>query len=413
MLVAVLIISIISIVLSLTLLFFVLKKKDGNVSVDTKDIENATNRALNASIAEEMKKMATLIETTMKLSSEAQKEKTEEMNKQIKESLNYLREEMRHLTESTGKAITELQNNNEKKLNEIKGTVDEKLEKTLNDRISKSFETVSKQLENVYKAVGEMQKMANDVDSLQKVLSNVKTKGILGEIQLKAILEEILAPTQYEENINTRPRSSERVEFAIKLPGQNGENIYLPIDSKFPLIPYQDLLKAYDEGNKTSIEDAQKVLRTNVLKFAKDINEKYLEVPYTTDFGVMFVPIEGLYAEIIKLGLVQELQQKYKINVAGPSTMAAFLNALRMGFNTLAIQKRSSEVWNILGAVKTEFENFAGVLEKAQQRLDQTQEEIEKLVGARTKKIVSKLKSVEALPSEEASEILEIEDENN
>lgn len=317
---------------------------------------------------------------------------------------------LKELTERTEKAINALQNENKEKLNEMKMIVDEKLQKTLEERISKSFENVSHQLENVYKAVGEMQSIAKDVGSLQKVLTNVKTKGIVGEIQLGAILSEILTKDQYEENVVTKKGSHDPVEFAIKLPGDNANSIYLPIDSKLPLKPYQDLLDSYESGDKEAVISCSKILRSNVLTFAKDISSKYISVPDTTDFAIMFLPIEGLYAEVIKLGLVEELQAKYKINVAGPSTMAALLNALQMGFKTLAIQKRSGEVWRVLGAVKTEFANFETTLQTAQERLNKTQEELEKLVGVKTRKINSKLRSIEFLPFEEATKVLNNEE---
>ncbi|MEL7657467.1 MAG: DNA recombination protein RmuC, partial [Bacillota bacterium] len=246
------------------------------------------------------------------------------------------------------KRITAMQEENSKKLEEMRATVDEKLQKTLEDRISKSFQLVSERLEQVYKGLGEMQNLASGVGDLKKVLSNVKTRGILGEIQLGAILEQMLSPEQYEENIVTKKGSSERVEFAIKLPGDEDGVVYLPIDAKFPADTYTKLVDAYETGNPEEVDQAAKMLERSIKTFAKSIHDKYIEPPQTTDFGIMFLPFEGLYAEVVRRGMVETLQRDYKINIAGPTTMAALLNSLQMGFKTLAIQKHSSEVWNIL-----------------------------------------------------------------
>ncbi|HML38578.1 MAG TPA: DNA recombination protein RmuC [Bacillota bacterium] len=297
------------------------------------------------------------------------------------------------------KRITAMQEENAKKLEEMRATVDEKLQKTLEDRISKSFQLVSERLEQVYKGLGEMQNLANGVGDLKKVLSNVKTRGIMGEIQLGAILEQILSPEQYEENIVTKKGGSERVEFAIKLPGDGDGVVYLPVDAKFPADTYTKLVDAYDTGNPEE---------RAVKSFAKSIHDKYIEPPQTTDFGIMFLPFEGLYAEVVRRGMVETLQREYKINIAGPTTMAALLNSLQMGFKTLAIQKHSSEVWNILGAVKTEFDKFGDVLTATQQRINQANAELDKLIGTRTRKIQSKLRNVTSLPEASSREILEI-----
>lgn len=283
---------------------------------------------------------------------------------------------------------------NIRQLDNIRETVDEKLQKTLEERITQSFKTVSDRLEQVHKGLGEMQTLASGVGDLKKVLSNVKTRGILGEIQLGSILEQILSPEQYEENVKTRASGNERVEFAVKMPGSGDDFVYLPIDAKFPGDTYEALMNAYETGDKALVDAASKNLENAVKKAAKDIYDKYIEPPYTTDFAIMFLPFEGLYAEVVKSGLTEKLQRDYKVNIAGPTTMAALLNSLQMGFKTLAIQKRSSEVWKVLAAAKTEFGKFQIVIEKTQQRLNQANEELDKLVGVRTRSINRTLKSI-------------------
>ena len=301
------------------------------------------------------------------------------------------------LREENTRAIDKLRTENSEQLMTIRKTVDEKLQETLESRISKSFKLVSERLEEVYKGLGEMQNLSRGVGDLKKVLSNVKTRGILGEMQLGAILEETLSPTQYEMNFATVPGSRNVVEFAIKLPDPDGNITYMPIDSKFPADTYQALLDAYEDGDKIAVDTAAKALRTRLLGEAKDIREKYVSPPYTTDFAIMFLPVEGLYAEAVNRGVIEELQSLHKVMVAGPSTMAAMLSAIRMGFKTLAIQKQTSQVWEILGAVKTEFGKFEDILNATQKRLNQANEELDKLVGVRTRAIVRKLDKVESL----------------
>ena len=298
---------------------------------------------------------------------------------------------------------------NNQKLDEIRGTVEEKLQDTLQKRINESFRTVSTQLEQVYKGLGEMQTLAADVGSLKQVLSGVKTRGILGEVQLGAILEQILAPGQYAENVATVPGSANRVEFAIKMPGQNG-NIWLPIDAKFPGDTYAHLQAALERGDAAAAAAMRKALQTVLRQEAKDIHDKYIEVPYTTSFGILFLPFEGLYAEVVSSGITEALQRDYQITVAGPSTMAALLNALQMGFRTLAIQKRSGEVWTILGAVKTEFEKFGAGLQQMQRHLNQTGSDLEELIGPRSRAITRKLESVQQLDPDTAADLLGIEE---
>ncbi len=307
---------------------------------------------------------------------------------------------------SMSDSLRDVRDENSKKLDEIKGTVDEKLQTTLEKRISESFKTVSDQLAQVYEGIGQMKNLASDVGGLKKVLSGVKTRGILGEIQLGAILEEILSPEQYETNVATVPGSTERVEFAVKLPGSEG-SVYLPIDSKFAGERYQQLIEAQEGGDRLEIEAAYKALETELKKEAKDIKEKYVSVPYTTNFGIMFLPFEGLYAEVVNRGLLEKLQ-KDGVNVAGPSTMAALLNSLQMGFRTLAIQKRSDEVWTLLGAVKTEFEKFEEVAVKMQTHLNQTSKDLDTLIGTRTKAINRKLREVQSLTDDDSERYLEL-----
>ena len=303
--------------------------------------------------------------------------------------------------------LTAIQTDNAEQLEKMQKVVDEKLEKTLESRISESFKLVSSQLEQVYKGLGEMQAVAAGVTDLKKVLSNVKTRGILGETQLSAILSEILSPEQYECDIATKPGSSERVEFAIRLPGDGETPVYLPIDAKFPGETFASLQDAYDKGDPDAIAQAAKMLEIRLKAEAKDIRTKYIDPPHTTDFGILFLPFEGLYAEAVNRGYIEELQRTYHINVTGPSTMAAFLNSLQMGFRTLAIQKRSGEVWQVLGAVKTEFEKFGEVLERSQQRLQQVNTELDTLIGTRTRAITRKLKDVEKLDAFDSGNLLD------
>lgn len=303
-------------------------------------------------------------------------------------------QKMENMRNTLKQQLLQIQMDNNEKLERMRQTVDEKLEKTLEERMNHSFEIVGKRLEQVYHGLGEMKTLAEGVGDLKRVLSNVKTRGILGEIQLGSILEEILAPEQYEQNIAVVPRSNRVVEYAVKLPGNDDQTIYLPIDSKFPADAYIALQDAYDTGNKEEIDKAASLLVQRMKQFAKDIQTKYIEPPYTTDFGILFLPFEGLYAEAVNRGLVEILQREYKINLTGPSTMAAMLNSLQMGFKTLAIQKRSSEVWEILGAVRTEFDKFESVLASTQNRLDQANRELDQLVGVRTRQIQKKLEKI-------------------
>jgi len=315
----------------------------------------------------------------------------ESFNQLQREKFALLGEEQKRMIDST-----------EKRLEEMRATVDEKLQKTLNERLGQSFELVVRQLENVQKGLGEMQTLAQDVGGLKRVLSNVKMRGSIGEVQLAMLLEQILAPGQYEANVKTKTGSSEVVEFAIKLPGRedNSTVVWLPVDAKFPKDIYEQLQDAHDTGDLLKIDSAQKLLEQTIKKMAKDIHDKYIDPPNTTDFGIMFLPFEGIYAEVVRrASLLDDLQRNFKIVVTGPTTLAAILNSLQMGFKTLAIQQRSGEVWKILGAVKKEFELFGGLVEKAQGNIQTGLNQLDDVLGKRTRAIQRKLKDVEVLES--------------
>ena len=317
------------------------------------------------------------------------------------DAFNYnLRSSIDDLTKLQNEKFVELTKSTEENLEKMRVTVDEKLQSTLERRLSESFKVVSERLEQVHKGLGEMQSLAAGVGDLKKVLSNTKTRGVLGEVQLERILDQFLSPEQYEKNVITKKGSRETVEFAIKLPGKDYDNktVYLPLDAKFPLEVYNKLLDAYDLQNQAQIDVASKNLERFIKKSAKDIRDKYIDPPNTTDFGLMFLPTEGIYAEVLKnQSLVEFVQREYNINITGPTTLVALLNSLQMGFRSLAIEKHSSEVWKILGAVKTEFSKFETVLNSAQNKLNQASSEIDKLVGTRTRQINRKLKNVDKL----------------
>ena len=349
---------------------------------------------LNQSLNQSTQQMQTTLHRNLMTTNEMQREKFEAMNRQ---------QDM--LVKST-----------EKRLDEMRLMVEEKLQKTLNERIGQSFELVRSQLENVQKGLGEMKNLAEDVGGLKKVLGNVKTRGTFGEVQLAALLEQMLSPEQYESNVKTRKNATEFVEFAIKLPGRdNGKDtVYLPIDAKFPKDVYEQYVDAYEEGEAALIESTSKQLEITVKRMAKDIHDKYIEPPFTTDFAIMFLPFENIYAEVIRrTALVETLQKDLKIVVTGPTTLGAILNSLQMGFRTLAIQKRTSEVWSVLGAVKTEFSKFGGMLEKVQKNLQNAGDQLEEVMGKRTRAIERKLRQVEALPSEDSQKMLSINDITN
>ena len=330
-----------------------------------------------------------------------------DLNKQATENI-------KNVEKTIEKNLKSIREDNTIQLSEMRKTVDEKLQTTLEKRLGESFKQVSDRLEQVHKGLGEMQNIATGVGDLKKVLSNVKTRGVLGEYQLENILEQILTPNQYAKNVATKKGSQANVEFALKLPGKEaGKELWLPIDSKFPIEDYDRLLDAFDKGDKEGIESTQKVLLKKIESFAKSISEKYIDPPHTTDFGIMFLPVESLYAEVLRHpGLFEILQTKYKITVTGPTTLSALVNSLQMGFRTLAVQKRSSEVWDILKAVKYEFKEFSGVLTKVHKQLNTASGTLDTLRTTRTNVMERKLKDVETFTALESKEILELPDKN-
>lgn len=378
-----------------------------SVKETTTMLSDAQNRQFEmqdkrlSEISQMLKEAQTSLETSVSERLKSIDEQFKTFTVQNKESIDGIRNTVQERLES-------LRTDNNQQLEKMRATVDEKLQKTLDERITQSFKMVNDRLQEVYTGLGEMKTLATGVGDLKKVLSNVKTRGIVGEYQLGTIIEEILTKEQYEENVITKKGSMNRVEYAIKLPGgEDGSCVYLPIDAKFPGDTYSQLVDAYESGDNDAIVVAQAALETRIKGCAKDICDKYIDPPYTTDFAIMFLPFEGLYAEVVRKGLIDTLQRQYRINIAGPTTFAALLNSLQMGFKTLAIQKRSSEVWNVLGAVKTEFTRFETVLTAAQKRIEQTGEELDKLIGVRTRKINSKLREVSELPSGESEELLD------
>ena len=415
----ILIVTLLAVIVILQIVSLFLKK-DGGFSDAKRDIieENRANiRTLGEIITTNQKntddmQTGRFAELTKNLT-----DRQGDMNKAVSDSIGKMEERLKSLEETNRttlfamregieKRLDVIRDDNNKKLEKMQQTVDEKLQKTLEDKMDKSFKLVSERLEQVYKGLGEMQTVAAGVGDLKKVLSNVKTRGILGEIQLGAILREILSPEQYEENTATKPNSKNVVEFAVKMPVEEGGFIYLPIDSKFPADAYTALKDAYDSGDSDKIQSARNIMMSRMKNFAKDIHEKYVEVPYTTEFAIMFLPFEGLYAEAVNCGMVEILQREYRINIAGPSTMAALLNSLQMGFKTVAIQKRSMEVWTVLGAVKSEFDKFEKILSATQQRINQANTGLDKLVGVRTRAIQRKLRDVEKIDDKKTDEIL-------
>lgn len=365
--------------------------------------QSALRQELTSSTQMSVKNLGDMIAASQNAYAISQSKSLAQLEERLKTFSLTNEQQLDNIRHSVENRLNYIQEDNNKKLEEMRKTVDERLQQSIEEKMNRSFSLVNERLEQVYKGLGEMQSLAVGVGDLKKVLSNVKTRGILGEIQLSAILSEILSPEQYEENVATKKGSNNVVEFAVKLPSDDDKFIYLPIDSKFPGDTYAALRDAIDEGDKIKIDLAAKALITRIKSEAKDIHDKYIDPPYTTEFAIMFLPFEGLYSEAVNRGLVEILQRDYKVNIAGPSTMAALLNSLQMGFKTLAVQKRSAEVWEILGAVKQEFDKFGDVLEATQQRLDQANKELDKLVGVRTRQIQRKLKDVQT-PAKELSE---------
>ena len=364
-----------------------------------------------------------LTENRMELSSRVEELRKEIVGnqaiqlQQLQETLNRnlltTNELQREKLEAMTRQQEQLVKSTEKRLDDMRLMVEEKLQKTLNERIGQSFELVRTQLENVQQGLGEMKNLAQDVGGLKRVLTNVKTRGTFGEVQLAALLEQMLSPEQYEANVKTKKKGTEFVEFAVKLPGKDDglECVYLPIDAKFPKDAYEQYLDAYEAGNVEQINVTSRQLELIVKKMARDIRDKYLDPPYTTDFGIMFLPFENIYAEVIRrTALVEQLQREFRVIVTGPTTLGAILNSLQMGFRTLAIEKRSSEVWTVLAAVKTEFGKFGGMLEKVQKNLETAGSQLDEVIGKRTRAIERKLRGVQELPADQSANILAIGD---
>lgn len=350
-----------------------------------------------------VKNMGDMLSQAQRESMELQSRRLSELNKQFARTSMDIEQRLENIRISMEKKVSNMTEENNRQLAEMRNTVDEKLQKTLEERIGRSFRQVSESLQQVTRGLGEMQNLAAGVGDLKKVLSNVKTRGIVGEIQLGAILQQILSPEQYEENIAVKG-GSERVEYAVKFPGEGDRPVYLPIDSKFPGDAYLNLQDAYDTGDRQLIKIATDNLRNAVIKAAKDIRSKYIQPPQTTEFAILFLPFEGLYAEVLRLGIVESLQRDYRINIAGPTTMAAMLNSFQLGFKSIALQRRSGEVWDTLAKVRTEFEKFGNVLVKTQTKMEQAQKDLETLVGVRTRGIQRALKNVSVLGEETEDE---------
>lgn len=405
LLVVIIVFSVLTAVLSIVAVVLGMRNKNGNdsskiissLSEEQQRQSSMLRQELTVSTQQSVKSMGDMISENQKQFSRTQQEKFDNLESRLKTFSLENEQKLDLIRKSVETKLTYIQEDNNKKLEEMRKTVDEKLQNTLEEKMNKSFELVNQRLEQVYKGLGEMQSLAVGVGDLKKVLTNVKTRGIVGEIQLGAILSEILSPEQYDENVATKKGSKNVVEFAVKLPADDDGFIYLPIDSKFPGDTYSHLRDAIEEGDKEKIELSAKALITTIKNEAKDIRDKYIDPPNTTEFAIMFLPFEGLYSEVVNRGLVEVLQRQYKVNVAGPSTMAALLNSLQMGFKTLAVQQRSAEVWNILGQVKTEFDKFNDVLVATQQRINQANSELDKLVGVRTRQIRRRLKDVQSI----------------
>ena len=390
------------ILLAFTIYLTISSKGKSDSSNSSKDFE---------SINQNITKFDGYLEKSLKGISEQLQQNRIDTNSTAKENRDELKESLKDLKKSIDDRLKSIQEDSTKQLDKMRDTVDEKLQKTLEKRIGESFKQVSERLEQVHKGLGEMQTIATGVGDLKKVLSNVKTKGTFGEYQLGNILEQILTPEQYEENVHTNPDYNGSIEYAIKLPGSDKDNtIWLPIDSKFPTESYEVLLDEYEKGDKDSIEKARKNFITAIDKFAKDISSKYIAPPHTTDFAVMFLPVEGLFAEALREpNIMGKLRDKYKITLTGPTTLSALLNSLRMGFKTLLVQERSSEVWNILAAVKTEFATFGTQLSKVRNQLSTASSSLENLEGTRTRAMERKMRDIELIDSHESRQILDLD----
>ena len=401
---AVLLIILIIMVLCFGIGFYFTQKKRSDDSGSDEVInslsrlENRLNMldSANSALRQELSSIVQISVKNMgDIMSQSQSERLLQLENRLKTFSLESEQKLENIRATMETRLSDIKNENTRSLEQMRKTVDENLQKTLEEKMSRSFALVNERLEQVYKGLGEMQTLANGVGDLKKVLSNVKTRGIIGELQLGAILKEVLSPEQYEENAVTKKGSKNYVEFAVKLPQENGDFIYLPIDSKFPGDTYSALCDAYESGDKQRIDEARKRLEATLKSEARDISEKYIDPPNTTDFAIMFLPFEGLYAEAVNSGIVELLQRSYKVNIAGPSTMAALLNSLQMGFKTLAVQKQSTEVWRVLGSVKSEFDKFNDILVLTQQRIEQANAELDKLVGVRTRQIRKRLSQLD------------------
>jgi DNA recombination protein RmuC len=401
------------------------KKSAPDISQYLSDIRNGIN-LIDKSLEKVDKSIRDDFQRNREESNKIAKENRDELTKSLSRFSESFSSSVKDFNKITGEKLDKIrdtvesklqsiQEDNSKKLEKMRETVDEKLHKTLETRLGESFKIVSESLEKVQKGLGEMQNLATGVGDLKKVLSNVKTRGVLGEYQLENILEQILTSAQYQKNVKTKPDSDAFVEFAIRLPGKDkiDKEVWLPLDSKFPTEDYQLLMDAHDNADVQKIETARKELARKIKLFAKDIKEKYVDPPNTTDFAIMFLPVEGLYAEVLRdSGLFEVLQREYRVIVTGPTTLSALLSSLQMGFRTLAIEKRSSEVWEILGAVKTEFGKFGDILERTRKKLTEATDVVDK-AGVRSRAIERKLKDVQELPASKAVKMLEDQSEDN
>lgn len=386
------------------------RKENQDTLINFQNSINAKFDNLSKNTQDSLDKQKETIQINLKDIQNSNEKKLEQVRSTVDEKLKNTQEILDRQKDTVQTSLKNIQESNEKKLEQMRLTVDEKLQSTLEKRLNSSFELVSKQLESVQKGLGEMQTIANDVGGLKRALTSVKVAGTMGEVQLEALLSQILAASQYEKNAHPNPSNPTGVvEFAVKLPSKENLNdfIYLPIDSKFPTAVYEKLLQDYELADKAAIEADKKKLVSDIRNFAKDIKIKYIEVPYTTDFAVMFLPFEGLYLEILRIpGLIQQIQNEFSITISGPTTLGAFLNSLQMGFRTLAIQEQTDNVWNILRAVRTEFGKFGDVLDATKKKLESASKEIDN-AGVRTRAIERKLRDVETLPETQAEKLLE------
>ncbi|MBR6629897.1 MAG: DNA recombination protein RmuC [Bacteroidaceae bacterium] len=375
-------------------------------------VREELSRATREQMTENRLELGRKVEDLRKEIAENQMTQLQQILDTLNRNLLTTNELQREKLDAMTRRQEQLVQSTEKRLDDMRVMVEEKLQKTLNERIGQSFELVRTQLENVQQGLGEMKTLAQDVGGLKRVLTNVKTRGTFGEVQLQALLEQMLSPEQYAANVKTKQKSTEFVEFAVKLPGKEDglECVYLPIDAKFPKDAYEQYLDAYESGEVDRINATSHQLEMVVKKMARDIRDKYLDPPYTTDFGIMFLPFENIYAEVIRrTALVELLQREFRVIVTGPTTLGAILNSLQMGFRTLAIEKRSSEVWTVLAAVKTEFGKFGGMLEKVQKNLETAGSQLDEVIGKRTRAIERKLRQVQELPSERSADILSLD----